>query len=87
MSIVLYHHPYTRAASTLWALEEVGVEYELRWVDIMAGAQKAPELVAKLAALGAQPVTETPAEFAAFLAQESKRSGEIAKVAGIVPPT
>ena len=68
MSIVLYHHPYTRAASTLWALEEVGVEYELRWVDIMAGAQKAPEIVAlnpmgKLPTLtdGDQVVTEVAA--------------------------
>jgi glutathione S-transferase len=68
MSVVLYHHPYTRAASTLWALEEVGVEYELRWVDIMAGAQKAPEIVAlnpmgKLPTLtdGDQVVTEVAA--------------------------
>ena len=29
MSIVLYHHPYSRAAGTVWALEEVGVDYEL----------------------------------------------------------
>ncbi len=46
MSIVLYHHPFTRAAGTLWALEEVGVPYELRYVDIMAGGTKAADLVA-----------------------------------------
>ena len=40
MSIVLYHHPFSRAAGTLWALEEAGVAYELRWVDIMKGEQK-----------------------------------------------
>ena len=47
MSVVLYHHPFSRAASVVWMLEEVGVEHELRWVDIMAGGQKAPEIVAR----------------------------------------
>jgi glutathione S-transferase len=46
VSIVLHHHPFSRAAGTVWALEEAGVEYELRWVDIMAGGQKAPDIVA-----------------------------------------
>jgi glutathione S-transferase len=47
MSIVLYHHPFSRAATVIWMLEELGVPYELRFVDILKGAQKAPELVAK----------------------------------------
>ncbi|MDB5212432.1 MAG: Glutathione S-transferase [Myxococcaceae bacterium] len=55
MSIVLYHHPFSRAAATLWMLEEVGAPYELRWVDIMTGAHKAPELVA-LNKMGKLPV-------------------------------
>ncbi|MCX4246530.1 glutathione S-transferase family protein [Paraliomyxa miuraensis] len=46
MSIVVHHHPFTRAAATVWMLEEVGVEYELRFVNVMAGEQKAPEILA-----------------------------------------
>jgi glutathione S-transferase len=46
MSIVLFHHPFSRAANVVWMLEEVGVDYELRFVDIMKGAQKSPELLA-----------------------------------------
>ena len=47
MSIRLYYHPYSRAAGTLWALEEAGVPYELQVTDIMKGEQKGPELTAK----------------------------------------
>jgi len=54
MSIVLYHHPFSRAAGTLWPLEEVGVDYELRWVDIMAGDQKKEE-VSRLNPMGKLP--------------------------------
>ncbi|MDP9149159.1 MAG: glutathione S-transferase family protein [Myxococcota bacterium] len=46
MALVLYHHPFSRAANTVWTLEEVGVPYELRYVDLMAGAHKAPEVLA-----------------------------------------
>jgi glutathione S-transferase len=55
MAIVLYHHPYSRAANVVWMLEEVGVEYELRWVDVMAGGQKSPEILA-LNPMGKLPV-------------------------------
>ena len=47
MSIQLYYHPYSRAAGTIWALEEVGAPYELKIVDIMKGEQKGEELVSK----------------------------------------
>src|SRR3954464_8561579 len=55
MSLILYHHPYSRAATVLWMLEEVGVEYELRFVDLLSGAHKAPELVA-LNPMGKLPI-------------------------------
>jgi glutathione S-transferase len=45
MSIVLYHHPFTRAAGAVWMLEEVGVPYELSYVDVMAGGQKADDFL------------------------------------------
>ena len=55
MSIVLYHHPYSRAGGVVWMLEEVGVPYEVRPVGIMKGAHKAPELVA-LNPMGKLPI-------------------------------
>jgi glutathione S-transferase len=55
MSITLYHHPFSRDANVVWALEELGVPYELHFVDIMKGAQKAPEIVA-LNPMGKVPI-------------------------------
>lgn len=46
MSLTLHYHPYSRAAGSLWALEEAGVPYELKVVDIMKGAQKQPAFTA-----------------------------------------
>lgn len=46
MSIVLHHHPFSRAANVVWMLEEVAVPYELRYVDILKGEQKSKELLA-----------------------------------------
>jgi len=57
MPVVLYHHPYSRAANVVWMLEEAGAPYELRWVDILAGAQKAPEFLA-LNPMGKLPVIQ-----------------------------
>ncbi len=54
MSIVLYHHPFSRAANVVWMLEELETPYELRYVDIMKGEQKGPELIA-LNAMGKLP--------------------------------
>jgi glutathione S-transferase len=55
MSIVLYYHPYSRASNVVWMLEEVGVPYELRAVDILKGAHKAPDLMA-LNPMGKLPI-------------------------------
>jgi glutathione S-transferase len=43
MALTLHYHPYSRAAGSLWALEEAGVPYELKVVDILKGAQKQPD--------------------------------------------
>jgi glutathione S-transferase len=55
MAVTLYHHPFSRASNVVWMLEEVGVDYALRWVDIMAGGQKTPEFL-KLNPMGKLPV-------------------------------
>ena len=55
MAVVLYHHPFSRAASVVWMLEEVGVDHELRFVDILAGSHKAPEIMA-LNPMGKLPI-------------------------------
>ena len=49
-------------------------------------ASKHPDLVQNLTALGAEPVTESAAEFAAFFTAEAARGAELARVAGIQPP-
>ena len=55
MTITLYHHPFSRAAGTVWALEELGQPYELKFVDLMKGAHKGPDVVA-LNPMGKLPI-------------------------------
>lgn len=55
MAITLLHHPFSCAAGVLWTLEEIGQPYELKFVDIMKGEQKSPEVVA-LNPMGKLPV-------------------------------
>jgi glutathione S-transferase len=55
MAITLYHHPYSRAANAVWMLEELETPYELRYVDLMSGAQKSPEILA-LNPMGKLPI-------------------------------
>jgi len=66
--ITLFHHPYSRAANTLWALEEVGCEYKLEYMDFARGAHKTDALLThnkmgKLPTLidGEQVITEAAA--------------------------
>jgi glutathione S-transferase len=40
MTIKLLHHPFSRSANIVWALEEVGCPYELQFVDLMSGEHK-----------------------------------------------
>lgn len=53
----LYHHPWSRAATCVWMLEEVDQPYELVFVDLKAGAQKSAEHTA-LNRMGKVPVLE-----------------------------
>lgn len=55
MSIVLHHHPYSRAATVVWMLEETGVPYTLEYIDLMAGQQKTPAVRA-LNGMGKLPI-------------------------------
>ena len=55
MPITLYHHPFSRAAGVVWMLEEVGVDYELHFVDILKGGQKEPSILA-LNPMGKLPI-------------------------------
>jgi len=55
MTIKLYHHPWSRAANVIWMLEELGLPYELVFVDFMKGAHKTPEMLA-LNPMGKLPI-------------------------------
>lgn len=68
MSIVLYHHSHTRSANVVWMLEELGLDYTLKHVNLSEGEHKRPEVLAlnpmgKLPILtdGALVVTESAA--------------------------
>jgi glutathione S-transferase len=46
MPLKLHHHPFTRAASVVWMLEEVGEPYELVYMDLLEGEHKREEFKA-----------------------------------------
>lgn len=43
MGLVLHHHPFTRARHVVWMLEEVGIDYDLHFVDLLKGEGRTPE--------------------------------------------
>jgi tripartite-type tricarboxylate transporter receptor subunit TctC len=53
--------------------------------DAAAAALKDPTVRERLAATGSTPVASTPAEFAATLARDWQRIGDIIQTAGITP--
>jgi glutathione S-transferase len=55
MAVTLYYHPFSRAAGAVFMLEEVGVPYELRFVDLAKNEQKSASIVA-LNPMGKLPV-------------------------------
>ncbi len=70
----------------LWGPKGMAPDLVARINGAVQTASKNPDLVQKLTALGAEPVTELAAEFAAFFTAEATRSAELARVAGIQPP-
>lgn len=44
--ITVFGHPNTRSTRISWALEELGLEYEFKKVNLMAGEHKSPEFLA-----------------------------------------
>jgi glutathione S-transferase len=46
MSLVFYYSPMSSATRIHWAIEELGIPYEKKRVDLAAGAQKSPEYLA-----------------------------------------
>jgi len=45
-SITVFHSPQSRSQVAVWMLEEIGLPYECKIVDIRSGAQKTPEFLA-----------------------------------------
>lgn len=83
MAVVLYHHPWSRAATVVWMLEELGIDYQLRWVDMQAGGQKTPEFLrlnpmGKLPVLTDGPVVVTESAAIAVYLGDRYASGRLA---------
>ncbi len=58
--ITLYHSPASRAFTAYWMLEELGLPFEVRSIDIRKGEQKSPEYL-KLNPAGKVPtLTDGP---------------------------
>ncbi|MFM9973078.1 MAG: Bug family tripartite tricarboxylate transporter substrate binding protein [Beijerinckiaceae bacterium] len=69
----------------LWGPKDLPAAIIRSVSDAVQAGSRDPDLVQKLRALGAEPVSETPDAFAQFIAQEAVKSAEIVKLAGIQP--
>jgi glutathione S-transferase len=83
MAIKLLHHPFSRAANTVWALEEIGCEYSLEYVDFARGEQKtdavrAHNLMGKLPTLVDGDVVITEAAAIALYLADRYAPGRLA---------
>lgn len=56
-----------------------------RYAREIAAALKTPEMRAKILAQGSEPVGSTPEEFAAFIAAEAPKWGELVRISGAAP--
>jgi glutathione S-transferase len=83
VTITLYYHPFTRAGAVVTMLEEVGVSYDLHFMDFTKGAHKAPEFLAlnpmgKLPTLTDGPVLVTEAAAVGLYLADRYASGRLA---------
>jgi tripartite-type tricarboxylate transporter receptor subunit TctC len=69
----------------LWAPKGLPAEAAGRVNGAVQAASQQPELIERLAALGAEPVTEDPAAFARFIEGEVARAARVVEEAGIKP--
>jgi glutathione S-transferase len=44
-TLLLHYHPFSRAAGVVWMFEELGVPYELQFVDFNAAQNRTPEFL------------------------------------------
>ncbi|WP_232480919.1 tripartite tricarboxylate transporter substrate binding protein [Roseomonas sp. KE2513] len=69
----------------VWGPRGLPAEIVQRVNEALNAGMRDPTVVERLAALGNEPVTETPAEFAAFIEADVKRNTEILHAAGFQP--
>lgn len=69
----------------VWGPRGLPAEIVQRVNEALNAGMRDPTVVERLAALGNEPVTETPAEFAAFIEADVKRNTEILHASGFQP--
>ena len=76
---ILYGGDFTRSALVQWVLEEGGLEYELRTIDIFKGEHRASEFLA-INPAGLVPVLITPEGQAYLRENEAAVQGVMARM-------